>query len=162
MASYTGEYYAQHYAPIQHVKYAQLWPQIKPFFTPHSNPTLLDIGIGPAWIESFLAEKNVSFSRVVGVDVSEASLHVRKKGIEYVISPHFDTKEKFDIVICFDAWHCFPELDLKKFLKPNGLLLVSEPLTFEKQLEKLSGKRMVDVCVGEMEKSRAVLVKNLT
>ncbi len=160
MATYTGEYYAQHYPPIQQAKYTQLWPHIKPFISPHVKQTLLDIGIGPAWFESFLAEKNMSFTRVVGVDVSESSLSARKKGIEYIISSHFDTDEKFDLVICFDAWHCFPEMDLIKFVKPNGLLLVSEPLTFEKQLEKLPAQRLVDVCVGEMEKSRVVVWKN--
>lgn len=159
MASYTGEYYAQHYPPIQRAKYEQLWPQIKPFFAPHSKHALLDVGIGPAWLESFLVEKNVSFTRIVGVDVSEASLNMRKKGIEYVISDSFDSNEKFDLVICFDAWHCFPQMDLLKFVKPNGLLLVSEPLTFEKQLEKLSAKRLVDVVVGEMEKSRVVVIR---
>lgn len=157
MASYTGEYYAQHYPPIQQAKYAQLWPHIKPFFPPHVRITLLDIGIGPAWLESFLAEKNVSFTRIVGVDVSDNALVERKKGIEYVISPHFDSEEKFDVVICFDAWHCFPQMNLEKFVKKNGVLIVSEPLTFESQLEKLPAKRLVDVVVGEMEKSRVVV-----
>lgn len=160
MTTYTGEYYAQHYPPIQHAKYAQLWPHIKSFFAPHARTTLLDVGIGPAWLESFLAEKNVSFTRILGVDVSESSLSVRKKGIEYVIDPAFDTDEKFDIVICFDAWHCIPNLNLEKFVKKNGLIIVSEPLTFESQLEKLPANRLVDVVVGEMEKSRVVVWKN--
>ncbi len=160
MTSYTGEYYTQHYSPIQRAKYAQLWPLIKDLFAFNTKITLLDVGIGPAWLESFLAEKNVSFTRVVGTDVSEAAISPRKKGIVYVIDSHFNSAEKFDLVICFDAWHCFPKMDLMKFVKPNGLLLVSEPLTFEKQLEKLpTGKRLVDVVVGEMEKSRVVLVK---
>lgn len=160
MAAYTGEYYAQHYPPIQHAKYVQLWPHIKPFFPPHVKHALLDVGIGPAWLESFLAEKNASFTRVVGADVSEAAISPRKKGIEYIINPHFDTAEKFDLVICFDAWHCIPNLNLQKFVKKNGLLIVSEPLTFESQLEKLPAQRLVDVVVGEMEKSRVVVWKN--
>lgn len=159
MPSYTVKYYASHYAPIQHAKYAQLWPQIKPFFDSNKPLTLLDVGIGPAWLEGFLAEKNVSFSRVVGVDISEEAIAPRKEGIEYVLTPNFNSDEKFDVVICFDAWHCFPQMDLKKFVKPNGLFIVSEPLAFETQLEKLSEKRPVDAVVGEMEKSRIVLVK---
>lgn len=157
--NFSTHYYSTHYAPIQQAKYAQLWPHIKPFFPPHARTTLLDIGIGPAWLETFLAEKNVSFTRVVGVDVSENAFVEQKKGIEYVIDPSFDTEEKFDVVICFDAWHCFPTMDLFKFVKKNGLLLVSEPLTFESQLDKLPAQRLLDVVVGEMEKCRAVLTK---
>lgn len=159
MASFTGEYYTQHYPPIQQAKYAQLWPHIKPFFPAHARITLLDIGIGPAWWESFLAEKNVSFTRIVGVDVSENSLSVRKKGIEYVISSSFDTDEKFDIVICFDAWHCFPEMVLTKFVKKNGVLIVSEPRPFAHLLDVFASRALVDMWVGEQEKSRAVAVK---
>lgn len=159
MASYTGEYYAQHYAPIQQAKYAQLWPHIKPFFPSHARITLLDMGIGPAWLESFLAEKNVSFTRILGVDVSENSLSVRKKGIEYVIDPSFDTDEKFDVVICFDAWHCFPTLNVQKFVKKNGVLIVSEPRPFAHLLDVFASRALVDVWVGELEKSRVVVVK---
>ncbi len=162
MENLTSHYYSAHYLPIQTVKYAQIWPLLQPFV--FAQPvSVLDIGIGPAWLEDFLQQKGVVFSRVLGVDISEKAIASRKKNIEYVISPSFNTTEKFDVVICFDAWHCFPQMDLFSFVKKDGLLLVSEPLTYEKQLDRLSiGKRLLDVVVGEMEKSRVVAVKNLT
>jgi|GEM_PF-1921306 len=153
----TSHYYSTHYQPIQAAKYAQLWPFLQPFL-PAQPFSLLDVGIGPAWLEDFLYQKGVVFSRVVGVDVSEKAITPRKKNIDYFLSPSFTTAEKFDVVFCFDAWHCFPQMDLFSFVKKDGWLLVSEPLTYEKQLEKLpTWKRLLDVIVGEMEKSRVVL-----
>lgn len=160
MAPYTSEYYACHYAPIQQAKYAQLWPLIKDYFSLSKKTTLLDLGIGPAWLESFLSEKKVSFSRIVGVDISEEAIAPRKKNIEYIISPNFATDEKFDVVICFDAWHCFPLMDLKKFLKRNGLLIVSEPRPFAHLLDAFAKNALLDEWVGDGEKSHVVVMRS--
>ncbi|MDP2666349.1 MAG: class I SAM-dependent methyltransferase [Candidatus Diapherotrites archaeon] len=156
----TPTYYQSHFRPIQWAKYEAFWPFLHPQLTAHAPSSLLDLGIGPAWLESFFLEKGHSFSRIVGVDISESAISPRQDGIDYILSSSFDTPERFDLVVCFDAWHCFPDLDIQKFISPRGLLLVSEPLTYEKQLENLSGNRLIDLVVGEMEKSRVVLMKN--
>lgn len=158
--SFTGAYYHSHYAPIQHAKYAQLWPAIQTLLQSLAPQSLLDVGIGPAWLETFFQAQGLHIPKIVGTDVSEEAITPRKEGVEYILPPNtLPAASQFDLVVCFDAWHCFPELDLASFVKPQGLLLVSEPLTYESQLSKLKGKRLVDVVVGEVEKSRVVLVE---
>lgn len=155
---FTGAYYAQHYRPLQRAKYAQAWPHVRPHL-PQGPFSMLDLGIGPAWWEEFLAEQGVVPARIVGMDVSEDAVAPRRGGVEYHLTPAFRTDEKFDVVVCLDAWHCFPQLDVTSFLKPNGLLIVSEPRPFVRVLEGRSKGALVDIWAGDTEKSRFICLE---
>ena len=160
MAEYSSSYYSQFYFPLQRGKYEQSWPMVKPLLVPPPT-SLLDLGIGPAWYEDFLAEKGIEILRRVGVDVNEHALQQRKAGIEYVLTNSFATPEKFDFVVCWDSWHLFPEKDLFAFAKPGALVLVSEPQSFGEMLATIIQKHtpLVDDWVGDMEKSRLTIFR---
>ncbi len=157
MPSFTSEFYARHYAPIQREKYAEVWPLLQPLLSKHAPRTLVDFGVGPAWLETFLEEKGLSFDRVVGVDISEEAISLRKKGIDYRVNTLLSSSEKFDLVIAWDAWHCFPTLRLEDYLSPNGLLLLAEPAPFVSLLEPYVKNALLDVWVGKQERSRVVV-----
>lgn len=152
---FTTAYYSTHYPPIQRAKYEQVWPHLAPLL-PAPLSSLLDVGIGPAWFEAFLAEKGVHIPRIVGVDVSEEAITPRKEGIDYLLDPDFHTQEKFDLVVCWDAYHLLKNKNLIDFVKPDGLLLVSEPPAFKEKLEELIARKkpVLDMTVGDVEKSR--------
>ena len=121
-------------------KYEQVFPQIKPFLS--DGMTFLDYGIGKAWFEDFFRAKEVFFSRVLGYDISEEAVCPRKDGIEYCLSPKLSSREQFDFVVCFDAYHLAEENPLS-FVKPGGLFLVSLPLRWWKTLDDFKGERVL-------------------
>lgn len=166
MPSLTSHYYRDHYHPIQWEKYTQAWALIKTH-VPKTIPSMLDVGIGYAWWEEFLEEKKIRVQKIVGVDVDEEAVSPRKKKIEYHLGTKFQTKETFDFVVCWDAYHLLGKSNgnLWKWVKPNGLLLVSEPKPFAHLLDTffVKGKIVVDEWVGKTEQSRfLVLRKNST
>jgi 2-polyprenyl-3-methyl-5-hydroxy-6-metoxy-1,4-benzoquinol methylase len=122
---------------------------------------MLDWGIGYGWWETFLKEQKIRIPRIVGVDVNEEAVQPRLKNVEYILSSHFQLKEKFDLVVCWDSFHCFPQKNLFDTVNQNGLLLVSEPRPFVHLLEKIKkqGTILVDEWVGEREKSRVLLMR---
>jgi SAM-dependent methyltransferase len=141
----------------QRAKYEQAFPQIKPFLSNHLS--CLDYGIGFAWLEEFLQEKGASFSRVVGFDVSEEAVHPKRAGVEYFLSEKFDSKEQFDFVVCFDAYHLTQE-NLLAFVKKDGLLLVSLPLRWKEKLNDFKDETiLVEGEIGIEERDHFLLVK---
>lgn len=122
---------------------------------------MLDLGIGYAWWEEFLEEKKIRVSRIVGTDLNEEAVSPRKKNVEYHLGSSFQTKETFDFVVCWDAYHLLGKMDVWKMVKPNGLLLVSEPKPFAHLLDSVSmkGKILVDEWVGKTEESRLILLR---
>lgn len=160
MPSLTSHYYQQHYRPIQWEKYTQGWPLIKTHL-PKTIPSMLDVGIGYGWWEEFLEGKKINAQKIVGVDVDEGAVSPKKKGIEYHLGPKFQTNEKFDWVVCWDAYHLLGKTDLWKWVKPNGLLLVSEPKPFAHLLDSVSkkGELLADEWVGKTEESRFLFAR---
>lgn len=114
-------------------KYHSILPKLKPFLK--NNISLLDLGVGQAWLEEFLQRKGFQFSRILGVDVSEEAITPRKKGIEYVLTTNFKTEEKFDFLVCFDAFHLLKNQDVLRFLKEDGLALISLPERWQAKLK---------------------------
>lgn len=155
---FTTAYYSTHYRPIQRAKYTQVWPHLVPLL-PTPVASLLDVGIGPAWWEEFLAEQGMTTPRIVGVDISAEAIAPPRPDITYILDPDFHTQETFDLVVCWDAYHLLKNKNLFDFVKPGGLLLVSEPPAFQKQLWKFIGNGMLNMVVGDIEKSRVVLAK---
>ena len=114
-------------------KYEDIFPKISNYLKPEFN--VLDIGIGKAWLEEFFEQKNIKFSKIVGVDVNEKMITPKKIGIQYILSSNFKTKEKFDLVICFDSLHLLKDHEIVSFVKPGGFFLISLPERWKDQLE---------------------------
>src|SRR3989338_660062 len=53
-------------------KYEEIFPLILPYLIEINS--VLDLGIGKAWFESFLLSKGIKFPRVLGVDISEEAV----------------------------------------------------------------------------------------
>lgn len=158
MKTLTSHYYQTHYQPIQLDKYKDAWPLLKPHVT-SSIGSMLDLGIGYAWWESFLSQKKIQFKKVVGMDINEEAIAPRKKNIEYVLTQRFTSNEQFDLVVCWDAYHLLKNKKIIDFVKPNGLLLISEPKPFVPLLDKIKGNVLVDEWVGKTEQSRLILIR---
>lgn len=160
MPSLTSHYYKTHYRPIQWEKYTQGWGLIHSHL-PKTIPSMLDVGIGYAWWEDFLVKKKIRIPKIVGVDLNEDAVSPQKKNIEYHLGSSFNTKETFDWVVCWDAYHLLSKTNLWKWVNPKGFLLVSEPQPFAHLLDSFSkkGKAVVDAWVGKTEQSRLLLAR---
>lgn len=160
MPPFTSHYYRDHYRPIQWEKYTQVWPLIHSLLPP-CIPSMLDLGIGYGWWESFLGEKGIVIPRIVGVDIHEDAIAPRREGIEYSLTPRFHSNERFHFVACWDAYHLLGNMNIWEFLQPNGLLLLSEPRPFTHLLDEIPSQYtvLVDAWVGSTEQSRVLLAR---
>ena len=138
-------------------KYEALYPSIKGYLK--TGFSVLDMGVGKAWLESSLEEKGLKFKEVIGIDVDEAMILPQKKGITYFITNEFMTARKFDLVICFDTLHLLPEP--RRLLEySKNLVLVSLPKAFESQLEVFRNQNIVEEGdIGEEEKDHFLLIR---
>jgi len=138
-------------------KYEALYPQIKGYLK--KSFSVLDMGIGKAWLESSLEKKGLKFKEVIGIDVDEAMIRPQKKDITYFITNEFMTARKFDLVICFDTLHLLPEP--KRLLEySKNLVLVSLPKAFESQLEVFRDQKILEEGdIGEEEKDHFLLIR---
>lgn len=97
----------------------------------------------------------------MGYDVNPLVVNRKVPGVEYVIEKTFASKEKFDVICCFDTIHLVKDpQQLEKNLQPGGLLFLSIPKTFESKMPifpKL--KKVKEMDVGTEEKSLFVLWK---
>ena len=110
-------------------KYNNLWVQkyslsptrrevlkiVLPLLKKNNKLKILDIGCGTGQLikDIYEKEKNVNY---LGIDVAEnminiARENVNSKNIKFEICPieHFNTKEKYDIIICTHAFPYFPK-----------------------------------------------------
>ncbi|MBC2607229.1 class I SAM-dependent methyltransferase [Pelagicoccus albus] len=98
---------------------------------------VLDLACGSGYGSRILAEKAEA---VTGIDISEeaiksASATYKKSNLKYKIANCYDTKlpaESFDYIISFETIEHLdsPELlldEVKRILKPDGLLIISSP-----------------------------------
>lgn len=100
------------------------------------SESVLDIGVGKAWIWEYLEESGYSFESITGVDVSEEATEPEKEYIEYVYTDEFDTGEKFDLVLAFDSVHLIKYAnDLYNFVGNNGYLIQSVPMRYKSHLK---------------------------
>ena len=113
--------------------------------------SVIDIGVGPGWIYEFL-----KFKKIVGIDPDEKIIKPKKKFIEYHVTEHFETSEKFDLLICFDAIHLVNNpKKLLKYLKPNGLALISVPLRHKNLINQFKDNKILEQ--GEIGKEGSYL-----
>lgn len=110
-------------------KYNNLWVQkyslsptrrevlkiVLPLLKKNNKLKILDIGCGTGQLikDIYEKEKNINY---LGIDVAEnminiARENVNSKNIKFEICPieHFNTKEKYDIIICTHAFPYFPK-----------------------------------------------------
>jgi len=139
-------------------KYSDLFPRIRGHIK--ARPTLLDVGIGKAWFEDFLRKKGVRPREIIGIDVDERMTLPQKRGITYFITDNFNTKKKFDFVVCFDTLHLIK--DPKRVADySNSLVLISLPLRFKDKLDVFKDRRIVAQGeIGKEEKDYFILIKN--
>lgn len=145
--------------PKQLEKFERLLPFFKMHFKPSSS--ILDLGVGRAWFESFLLDNDLRLGKVVGVDLNELLVKPRLKWIDYRFSKDFNTEERFDFIVCIDSLHLLPDKQIQKFAKPSGFILVSIPNTFLHELPKFKDCEVLhEGFVGEQEKDYFQLLRN--
>lgn len=86
------------------------------------NSKILDAGCGTGRTLKYLLGKDVSVNNIVGVDISNAMLLLANKnaaGVKTIKSDlvRFDTKDRFDIIICVHVLHYLNEIDFEKTLR---------------------------------------------
>ena len=111
---------------------------------------VLDAGCGTGFIANFLAHENPDMD-FVGVDFSNSINHAnrikRQLGISNVKFvkkdlTRFQTKKKFDVVICQGVLHHIPKykqtlVNLKNMLIPNGIFIIGLYHPWGKVLQRL-------------------------
>ena len=102
---------------------------------------VLDIACGVGYGTSFLAEKNKNIHSITGVDISAGAIQYAKKRyqhdkINFVAADGmlFQVDHKYDVIISLETIEHVPEPEkfidnLKRQLKPNGLMITSVPVT---------------------------------
>ncbi|MFH1751866.1 MAG: methyltransferase domain-containing protein [archaeon] len=148
--------------PLQQEKYVELFPLIKNFLS--KDFTVLDLGIGKAWFYGFLKQENFVFKKVVGIDIDEKAIAPRSNQIEYFLTENFSSKQRFDLIVCFDSFHLLNDYNLFDFTKKNSLILISLPLKWEKKLLEFKNKNsnlnvLVEGIIGVKEKDFFCLFK---
>lgn len=138
-------------------KYSELFPKIEKYLK--REYSVLDIGIGKAWFEEFLGEKDVRFQEIIGIDADERMTLPQRKSVTYFITDHFQTNRKFDLVVCFDTLHLLKEP--RKLLEySRNLVLVSVPMRFKNRLNAFDDQNIIERGeIGKEEKDYFILIK---
>ena len=119
-------------------KQLQKFEALRPFFKMHlkEKHSILDLGVGRAWLETFLQDRAFKLGRIVGVDINEFLVNPKMPWINYEFSKNFQTSEKFDWVVCFDSLHLLSDKNIVKFLKPEGFALIALPASLMHEIPK--------------------------
>ncbi len=140
-------------------KYGMLLPLLEEH-VPQQEASVLDVGIGKAWLEEFMLENGFSFSLVTGVDVSEGAVSPRTPFVDYLILPSCLPQKKFDFVVCFDSAHLLEGQGPWERASPGGTILLSAPLSQKHRVPFPKKARVVaEGVVGEEEESFFRLLK---
>lgn len=145
-------------------KYSDLLPELKALV---SGKTVLDYGLGKAWLWSFLEKKKIKAKEVHGIDLNEEAVKPRKKGIRYYFSlrdfREKNNDKKVDLLVLFDVMHLMKEKELnelKKVVKKKCFILVSLPESKKGLLHNLKlGKVFWEGKIGKEEVDFACLLK---
>ena len=119
-------------------------PFIKSFFdnkenkNKFKNAKILDVGCGDGSLCEYLSE--LGYEKITGIDVSEVIIskcrEKKNPKVKYIrkdiVNEHFDSIEKYDIIICWFLLHHIKNEDVEKFIiklfnlcNPNGILILS-------------------------------------
>jgi len=124
-------------------KYEELVPKMKRCLG--KSESVLDIGIGRAWLWKYLKEEGFGFKRIDGVDISREATEPELDGVNYVYidgsSKDFNLSQEleidgYDLVFAFDSVHLIDyEDELPGLVKDGGFLLQAVPLRFRKEIK---------------------------
>jgi trans-aconitate methyltransferase len=96
---------------------------------------ILDAGCGMGRTLKYLLDKGVSKNNILGVDISEDMLKIAKKNVPVVKTlktdlAKFNTKNKFDLILCTHVLHYLDNEDFIKTLKNFYKLLKNKGILF--------------------------------
>lgn len=112
-----------------------LLTKIKKYRNPASS-IALEIGIGNGRFVILLADK---FKEYWGIDPDEKYIHIAQENTSKFTSVHLrlgkaesiPLKKKFDVILFINSWHFTDNekalIEVKKSIKENGIVLISEP-----------------------------------
>lgn len=143
---FPGPYTAQQLAQYDHCPHNRYLKFMHRFLNHGQN--VLDAGCGTGLISNVFATR--FDSQFVAIDISDSIQFGKKYAKENNIKNikwnqqdlvSFQSKEKFDVIICQGVLHHIPEYELalenlKMMLKPNGILLLGVYNPFGKFLKK--------------------------
>lgn len=128
----------------QEQKYTELIPKIIKYL--NKKMSVIDIGIGPAWIYDFFEKEKIIFRKIIGIDPDSEIIKPKRKNIEYHITDWFASNEKFDFLICFDVMHLVEKpLALLNYVKKNGYALISVPYKHKNLLNHFIDNKNTEV-----------------
>jgi 2-polyprenyl-3-methyl-5-hydroxy-6-metoxy-1,4-benzoquinol methylase len=164
-ATFFYKIYSMAWKKKQLQKYSDLLPELKKIVP---GKTVLDYGIGKAWLWQFLAKKGIKAKEVHGIDLDEEAIKPRKKGIRYYFSLRDFKKKnrgkKVGLLVLFDSMHLLSKKELnelKKIVKKKGVILVSLPESKKGLLHNLNfGRAFWEGKIGKEERDFACLLKH--
>jgi ubiquinone/menaquinone biosynthesis C-methylase UbiE len=153
---------------------------LKPYIS--TGMSVLDVGCGPGFFTVEIAKLLNGSGKVIAADLQQGMLDIIRKKVngtelEKIISFHkcslegIGLKEKVDFILAFYMVHEVPDHDklfreLKSFLKPNGQILVIEPMghvskaAFEAMTEKIKAADLKIIARPKFFFSRAIVLSN--
>ena len=125
--------------------------------------TVLDVGVGQGWIYEEFEKQGIQFKRIVGIEPDENMMKKNNTNIEYhnTTIENFKTTEKFDLLISFDSLHLIKKpKQILKYLKPNGLALISIPMHHKNILKQFEDNIILEQGkIGKEEVDYFILIK---
>lgn len=142
-------------------KYRDLYSEIEEIL--EGTDTVLDIGVGEAWLWTWLEEKGHEFQEIKGVDVSKESTEPEKSNINYIYSKDPDIGREFDLVVAFDSIHLINYAEkLPRYTEEDGYILQSLPLKYREKLKRYKDMKVVSKGeIGEEEKDLYLLQEGI-
>jgi len=147
-------------------KYEELVPKIEDCF--RSSETVLDIGVGKAWLWTYLMNKGFDFKWIDGVDVSRRAtepeldeinyFYINASSQEFSINSELE-RDTYDLLVAFDSIHLVEYgKELLSLICDGGFLLQAVPLKFQSELKKYEELEVIkEGEIGEEELDRYLL-----
>ena len=161
---FFSEIYEKSWKKKQEQKYKQLIPEIRQYL--NSNMKVLDIGAGQAWIYKHFKKHGIEFKKITAVEPDKKMINKKNKKISYINTSFekFNARQKYDLIIIFDSLHLIKKPEkISKFLKKEGLVLISIPLHYKNLLNQFKLNKQYKIIkkgvIGKEEKDEYLLVQ---
>ncbi len=161
---FFSKIYEKSWKKKQEQKYKQLIPEIKEYL--NSSMKVLDIGAGQAWIYDYFKKHGIEFKKITAVEPDKKMIDKKNKKISYINTSFekFNARQKYDLIIIFDSLHLIEKPEkITKFLKKEGLVLISVPLHYKNLLNQFKLNKQYKIIkkgvIGKEEKDEYLLVQ---
>ena len=161
---FFSEIYEKSWKKKQEQKYKQLIPKIKRYL--NKEMKVLDIGAGQGWIYNDFKKEGIEFKKVTAIEPDKKMIDKKNKKINYINTSFekFNARQKYDLIIIFDSLHLIEEKEkIKKFLKKEGMVLISLPLHYKNLLNQFTLNKEYKIIkkgvIGKEEKDEYILIK---